>query len=759
MPQVKETNWDLLVSGEELKKVSIPKCKDYIEITVPNNEVENYYECGWTNIKTGKKTSKLSKLKATGDAFEDEVWSIFYKMGFTTMNKSNDFAIVYGEATQVSKQIDVVAIDSETCLLIECKESEKYDHKRNLQKDINEVPSYYNKCCNAIRKLYPNLKFKYIFATKNIDVSQVDKDRMKENKIVHFDYATILYYKALVSHLGSAAKYQLLGQLFAGNDVISKEESKIPAIRGKMGIYTYYSFVISPQKLLKIAYILHKTNANNDYEELLPSYQRLIKKDRLKSIREFVNGNGFFPNSIVISIDAPKGPLQFDDVPKEYNRDHLTKMGILHLPQKYQSAYIIDGQHRLYGYSDSEHSENNSIPVVAFENLDKNAQLKLFMDINLNQKPVPKALRNILEIDVFYGSKDPQKAQQALFGKIAKRLGEDSHSALKGRVVIGEDAATARCCITIENLKLALSKTRLFNKIKKNGEVTKHGILDKDDKDKTFKAVYELLSRFINTIRDSFATEWEKDGSFYVSNNIVGAYIRLFDDIISIIYEKDRAKFENPAELKEAIENYLLILLEVLGNLKAEERDEIKKQRGAAAPTNAYRLLQMKMHELDDEFSNSDIEEYYSTHYKNYNDDAQPKLVTIKNNIFAYLKSTFVDSGWMNDCLAQQHESDLINRINAKSIDNRRKGIKKEVTVWDEFNFSDLEKMINYGTNWTTYFKTKFNEWLPNENKHTVIGIIKIVSKCYDHIQNGRKITGLDFKEIVKLYESMVGQN
>ena len=63
----------------------------------------------------------------------------------------------------------------------------------------------------------------------------------------------------------------------------------------------------------------------------------------------------------------------------------------------------------------------------------------------------------------------------------------------------------------------------------------------------------------------------------------------------------------------------------------------------------------------------------------------------------------------MGDCLAQQHESDLSHRINSKRIDNRRKGIKNEVNVWDEFNFTDLEKMINYGTNWTNYFKAKFN--------------------------------------------------
>lgn len=67
-------------------------------------------------------------------------------MGFKIMNENNKFAIVYGEQSKISKQIDIVAIDDETCLLIECKESWKYDTKRNLQMDINEVPAYFVKC-------------------------------------------------------------------------------------------------------------------------------------------------------------------------------------------------------------------------------------------------------------------------------------------------------------------------------------------------------------------------------------------------------------------------------------------------------------------------------------------------------------------------------------------------------------------------------------------------------------------------------------
>ena len=134
----------------------------------------------------------------------------------------------------MSKQIDVIALDDEVCLIIECKESTKNETRRNFQMDIGEVGNISHKIADVIRQKYPKIKTQFIFATKNITIGQQDKNRLKENNIVYFDDSTILYYKALVEHLGSAAKYQLLGQLFAGKK-ISNMDMKIPAIKGKMG--------------------------------------------------------------------------------------------------------------------------------------------------------------------------------------------------------------------------------------------------------------------------------------------------------------------------------------------------------------------------------------------------------------------------------------------------------------------------------------------------------------------------------------------
>ena len=422
-----------------------------------------------------------------------------------------------------------------------------------------------------------------------------------------------------------------------------------------------------------------------------------------------------------------------------------------------QAIFSLILQHRLYGYSGSNHVEDNSIPVVAFINLEKSDQLKLFMEINLNQKPVPKALRNILEIDVYYDSDNPKLAQGALLGKIAKYLGEDNFSPLKNRIIIGEDAATKRCCITIENLKLALEKTNFFNKLKRNGEIQPNGegIFDKNNNDDTFKQVYPILLKFFNEIKNSFLEEWNKDDSFYVKNNIIGGLIRILNDIIMINYEKDTTIIENIETLWNKCEEFMTILVLSLDSLKPEERAKISNAKGAAAPGEAYRLIQMKMFELDRSFTNEDIETYYVQTYKSYNEEAKPQIIKIKEILIKEIKAVFSEDNWMRLHLSEQHENELNNRVHAKNNANARNGIKQQIDEWDEINFEDIKKIIEFASNWSGYFKEMFNRWLPDYSKNSILTLMLTINKCSENIRNGHKINGTDFDEINKLFKAI----
>jgi DNA sulfur modification protein DndB len=393
----KEKFWDSIVKSSQIRSNLLKRKKSEIFESILPELKDRYESEGWTLEKEYKTKIKMKKAKSFDMAFEDQVWATIYGLGFSMMNKDRNFKMPYSDDLGLTQQIDVFAADDETILLIECKAADGEPKKGNFKEVIEAIGGKKEGIVKAIKKLFPDHKHKvkFILATQNYILSEPDKERLENFGILHFDEEIIQYYADLTKHLGVSARFQLLGNLFEGQD-IPELQNQIPAIEGKMGGYSYYSFSIEPEKLLKIGYVLHRNKAN---KKLMPTYQRLIKKARLKSVQEFVEDGGFFPNSVIIDINTNKRKLRFDKANSQVE-NAISRIGVLHLPKKYRSAFIIDGQHRLYGYANSEYRKTNSIPVVAFVNLARKEQVRLFMQINENQKAVPKNLRNTLNSDL-----------------------------------------------------------------------------------------------------------------------------------------------------------------------------------------------------------------------------------------------------------------------------------------------------------------------------------------------------------------------
>ncbi|MFR4318216.1 MAG: hypothetical protein ACLT2Z_01310 [Eubacterium sp.] len=206
------------------------------------------------------------------------------------MNSDRNFKMSYDRSNpQFTQQIDVFAADEETVLIVECKSAEKRKDG-TFKKNIEALHGQMDGLTKEARKQFPNRKVKFIWATDNYIMSRADLDKMDEWGIVYFGEATIQYYSELVKHLGTCARYQLLGNLLA-NTEIKNMQNKIPAIQGTMGGFKYYEFSIEPEKLLKIGYVLHRSEANKN---MMPTYQRLIKKKRLKEVQSFINAEDIF---------------------------------------------------------------------------------------------------------------------------------------------------------------------------------------------------------------------------------------------------------------------------------------------------------------------------------------------------------------------------------------------------------------------------------------------------------------------------------
>ena len=79
-----------------LKRKYKSKKKEFDEISIEYNELDDYLNDGWEEINRLKKKIKLQRRKDIGRMFEDKMWCMFYDLGFTTLNTDEKLTIKWG---------------------------------------------------------------------------------------------------------------------------------------------------------------------------------------------------------------------------------------------------------------------------------------------------------------------------------------------------------------------------------------------------------------------------------------------------------------------------------------------------------------------------------------------------------------------------------------------------------------------------------------------------------------------------------------
>jgi len=262
------------------------------------------------------------------------------------------------------------------------------------------------------------------------------------------DYATIAqelylikptqleYLRQLTNSIGKFGRNELLSLLnFVPSDLGDDDESfSLDFIKAE-GKYIsgdhsskadVYLVKFKVQQLLNIARVSRYEGLpfmlqGNGQKE---NYQRLLIEGKLSNIAEkFINGNKkkTFPNTITLAIS---------------NECEETADSKLRIPKKYSSIDIIDGQHRLFGYTRPEVSdeirENAEILATAIKFRADNEEditkysAKVFCEINSTQATVSKDLLYLIKYDVL-GDRD----YGALAGKMLLEC-DKGNGSLKG---------------------------------------------------------------------------------------------------------------------------------------------------------------------------------------------------------------------------------------------------------------------------------------------------------------------------------------
>ncbi len=398
---------DNIFSVDDLRALARRMSKAHDFKTVKPTFVNESLAEGWEITRSSKTSCRLKRPKARALLLEDRVWTLLYKMGFTHLSGQGGAKLtdsVCDEPLAVN-QIDVVGLDDEVAVAVECKTSLKPKPPKDFQKDLAKLAVLKQPFAQSVhqnRPLESGLRRVPVmmFFTWGLTLSQADRDRAKSQQVVLFEERDLDYYEKLVQHLGQAAKYQFFADMLPHRKV-SGLQTSIPALRAKMGgKHTCYTFSIKPEYLLKIAYVSHRAKGKPTDVD---TYQRMIKKTRLKKIRKYIDENGMFPTNIVISLD--QGVASFE--PRaDGDSEEGAQYGTLKLKPAYRAAWIIDGQHRLFAYSGHEKASSSYLTVLAFDNLPASDQAQLFIDINHEQKSVKTGLLQELFAELNWNSDD-----------------------------------------------------------------------------------------------------------------------------------------------------------------------------------------------------------------------------------------------------------------------------------------------------------------------------------------------------------------
>jgi DNA sulfur modification protein DndB len=603
--------------AESMRGLARARGRDYELRRVHRKMVDELLSKGWTVDRELKTGVRLRRGKPAPLLLEDRVWTLLRKMGFPYLSGAGGAKVpIAADKGGATTQIDVVAIDDEVAIAVECKSSERESRKPQFQDDIAKhagIRKAFAQAANAkqwgARKHHIGLA---IF-TSNILPSQNDRERAASANVVLFDEHDLAYYERLVSHLGPAAKYQFLSDLLPGK-VIAGLQLRVPAIRTKMGGTYAYTFLASPEYLLKIAHVSHRSKGRASD---VHTYQRMLSKSRLARIGEYITDDGIFPTNVVLNIDTGNTKVVFERISQQVDADSDPDRGLLgwlDIRPAYKSAWVIDGQHRLFAYSGHKRAAKGLLSVLAFEGLAPSTQAQLFIDINSKQKSVKQSLLQELYAELHWDSDAPRVRVRAIVSKAVQVLGADRSSPFFERVQTANVEKSTNRCITLNSIYSALESSGLYVVREKQGQVMEYGPLWAVENDATLRRTTAVLNAWFGEIRECALDWWElgrDEGGGLAMNDSVISLIRVMQSVVDHLDTGPRRLRDlSDEELIACLHPYAHALGQHLAGLSAEERKQFRDPRGVQGQTTRTRRCQGALQTAFPAFNPAGLEEF-----------------------------------------------------------------------------------------------------------------------------------------------------
>ena len=274
-----------------------------------------------------------------------------------------------------------------------------------------------------VKRYRPERYFLYYIYISQTELEITEDEKNRYSNLLFWDPETLSYFDRMAQCIQHSARYEIFRYLGLKNDEIGfsgseggKTTIKAPIIypqdaTGLRNGVRVVSFMMSAEKLLRTSYVLRK----DSWEESMFLYQRLIEKDKVKSIRAFLADKGeAFYNNIIVALpdnvtfeDDAGSPILVENI-GDFQHCKLV------LPDEMNSICVIDGQHRIFAHYEAPATEKYEpqiaplrkqlhllvtgliFPSEMKEAERKQIQSQIFLDINDNTKKVaPNVLTHI----------------------------------------------------------------------------------------------------------------------------------------------------------------------------------------------------------------------------------------------------------------------------------------------------------------------------------------------------------------------------
>jgi DGQHR domain-containing protein len=253
-------------------------------------------------------------------------------------------------------------------------------------------------------------------------------------------------------------------------------------------------------------------------EDPISGFQRVLDERRAQEIADYMDlGFGTIPSSIILS-------AQPDAEMKDVGRGKTLEFKFSPF-----SFLIIDGQHRVFGFSKAK--TKLRVPVVIYNGLTKQQESKLFIDINTKQRPVPNEL--LLDIKKLA---DYENDQESVLGELFDVFNEDSDSPLLGLLSPAARAAGKLSRVTFNAaVKPSLStfatssSSVIYPALRSYTSAFYKGLISIGVRETivnptVFRAIFDIFPEIAQRAVDRYGPSFKEDG---FSELLVGMFSRI----------------------------------------------------------------------------------------------------------------------------------------------------------------------------------------------------------------------------------------